>query len=473
MKKEMKKIQIEQIKEKGPIHPLTLFIKMAKVLGAKEAYIDTNYDSLVYSFDVFKTKATQEFIDALNFVRTISRRIEHVECNTRLIEVSYICSKKNNECIRLRSFDLEYIYETYENDKYQYQMPSPDNFVGRNSPKREIHIYDNGIAWNYTKKPGQRKAKGFPCSMKDFFYYQDHSNLEHEVFYALFMAWGSEYPIWKDLAEDFKNGTAYSSIPLDLIFSCHNRMELIEKRYGISFKRNNKENIGQGIFYARASRVVKEDELQKLFGFQILPYYIGREKADLIIPLSRYIIDHIIKNGDVKETGTETIRDSWLVQDAIKMAIDMRRKISLTFNSWNGVRKWHNDLAVKHRCKGLATVKIPKESKFKNLKLPDNCVRLKTRKMFVEEGGFQHNCVTSYINDVNRDRCSIWSMRKEDGTRNTIEIVIKRNMKTKEYEFDIAQMRGFANKNAPREDIELIKKCLEGQVPYKKEKEEE
>ena len=204
--------------------------------------------------------------------------------------------------------------------------------------------------------------------MKDFFYYQDPSNLEYEVFYALFMAWGEEYPIWKDLAEDFKNGTAYSSIPLDLIFSCHNRMELIEKRYGISFKRNNKENIGQGIFYARASRVVKEDELQKLFGFQILPYYIGREKADVIIPLSRYIINDIEKNGDVREDGTEAIRDSWIVQDAIKMSIDMRKKISLTFKSLNSVRKWHDELAIKHRQKGLATVKMPQWSKFKDLK---------------------------------------------------------------------------------------------------------
>ena len=68
MKKEIKKIQIEQIETKGPIHPLTLFVKMAKILGIKKVSIDTDYDSLVYSFDVLKTKATQEFIDALYFV---------------------------------------------------------------------------------------------------------------------------------------------------------------------------------------------------------------------------------------------------------------------------------------------------------------------------------------------------------------------------------------------------------------------
>lgn len=80
-----------------------------------------------------------------------------------------------------------------------------------------------------------------------------------------------------------------------------------------------------------------------------------------------------------------------------------------------------------------------KNSRFKGLRLPENCIRLKSRKMFAEESSFQNNCVAGYIDNVNQDLYSIWSMRKEDGSRNTIEIVIRRGR------FCIVQMLGYDN----------------------------
>jgi len=74
------------------------------------------------------------------------------------------------------------------------------------TPKVEIHVYDGGKAWNYTKN-----TSGFPCSMKDFFYFQEKTHVESLIFAALFRVWGKVYPIWKDLADDFESGTIYSS----------------------------------------------------------------------------------------------------------------------------------------------------------------------------------------------------------------------------------------------------------------------
>lgn len=70
----------------------------------------------------------------------------------------------------------------------------------------------------------------------------------------------------------------------------------------------------------------------------------------------------------------------------------------------------------------------------------------------VMEGDFQHNCVATYINKVNADECSIWSQRRPDGTRNTIEIKIKQG------KYYIAQMRAFANQAPLQEDLDEIQK---------------
>ena len=73
----------------------------------------------------------------------------------------------------------------------------------------------------------------------------------------------------------------------------------------------------------------------------------------------------------------------------------------------------------------------------------------------VMEGDFQHNCVATYINKVNADECSIWSQRKPDGTRNTIEIKIKQG------KYYIAQMRAFANQAPLQEDLDEIQKAID------------
>ena len=100
-------------------------------------------------------------------------------------------------------------------------------------------------------------------------------------------------------------------------------------------------------------------------------------------------------------------------------------------------------------------MKIKKDSKFKNLKLPKDCVRLTTTRQMVMEGNFQHNCVATYISKVNIDECSIWSQRKPDGTRNTIEIGIEHG------KYCIIQMCAFANQEPMQKDLEKVQKAID------------
>lgn len=52
---------------------------------------------------------------------------------------------------------------------------------------------------------------------------------------------------------------------------------------------------------------------------------------------------------------------------------------------------------------------VPKNSRFKDLKLPSEFEYITTKKRLVKETAVQHHCVWSYTNSINKDRCAIYS----------------------------------------------------------------
>lgn len=348
---------------------------------------------------------------------------------------------------------------------YEYGIECKlDTFIKSEKRIRGFSFSKEGILYGHSTphiKPKEFKplpmnfvAKGtkhWPCTMKDLFSVHTYSRLFESVVYFIMLFFGETNPLWKDLAKDYTEQSAYSAIPLSVINGSHSRRELIAKYYGEdkAFKRNNKEPIGYGIFLARVSRIVKPEELQKLFGFNPGCISIGRAKNDLVKPLVQYICE---------ATPNNNMRDSFvqcLVEDAVVMNINKRQLVPISFKTTDEVLKWHDDMTPFGSYTTAERMRIKKDSKFKNLKLPKDCTKLTTTKQMVMEGDFQHNCVATYINKVNADECSIWSQRKPDGTRNTIEIKIKQG------KYYIAQMRAFANQAPLQEDLDEIQKAID------------
>ncbi len=87
------------------------------------------------------------------------------------------------------------------------------------------------------------------------------------------------------------------------------------------------------------------------------------------------------------------------------------------------------------------------------LKLPSDIKMLTTKQEMVEEGVINHNCVASYIKNVNANRCFICSLRR-DNERYTIEIRRSKN------KFCLAQIKGFSNSEAPSEIIEYVNSAI-------------
>ena len=223
-------------------------------------------------------------------------------------------------------------------------------------------------------------TKHWPCTMKDLFSVHKYSGLFESVVYFIMLFFGETNPLWKDLAKDYTEQSAYSAIPLSVINESHSRRELIAKYYGEdkAFKRNNKEPIGYGIFLARVSRIVKSEELQKLFGFNPGYISIGRAKTDLVEPLARYIYGALPENEKAKNPY---IRNS--IEDAITMSNNKRQLIPVSFTSIKKIVEWHDSMIPVGTYVTDERMEIKKDSKFENLKLPKDCIRLTTTRQMV------------------------------------------------------------------------------------------
>ncbi len=348
-------------------------------------------------------------------------------------------------------YGIEYKLDTFIKSEKRirgFSFSKEGILYGHSTPRIKPKEFKPSLSMNFVAKG----TKHWPCTMKDLFSVHTYSGLFESVVYFIMLFFGETNPLWNDLAKDYTEQSAYSAIPLSVINESHSRRELIAKYYGEdkAFKRNNKEPIGYGIFLARVSRIVKPEELQKLFGFNPEYISIGRAKNDLVKPLAQYIYDTLPKDEKAKNPF---ILDS--IEDAITMSNDKRKLIPVSFTSVKKIREWHDNIIPVGTYATTEKMKIKKDSKFKNLKLPEDCVRLTTTRQMVMEGIFQHNCVATYISKVNDDKCSIWSQRKPDGTRNTIEIGINKN------KYRIVQMCAFANQAPLQEDYDKVQKAID------------
>lgn len=348
-------------------------------------------------------------------------------------------------------YGIEYKLDTFIKSEKRirgFSFSKEGILFGHSTPRIKPKEFKPLLSMNFVAKG----TKHWPCTMKDLFSVHKYSGLFESVVYFIMLFFGETNPLWKDLAKDYTEQSAYSAIPLSVINESHSKRELIAKYYGEdkAFKRNNKEPIGYGIFLARVSRIVKSEELQKLFGFNPGYISIGRAKTDLVEPLARYIYGALPENEKAKNPY---IRNS--IEDAITMSNNKRQLIPVSFTSIKKIVEWHDSMIPIGTYVTDERMEIKKDSKFKNLKLPKDCIRLTTTRQMVMEGNFQHNCVATYISKVNKDECSIWSQRKSDGTRNTIEIGIEHG------KYCIIQMCAFANQEPLQEDLEKVQKAID------------
>lgn len=185
------------------------------------------------------------------------------------------------------------------------------------------------------------------------------------------------------------------------------------------------------------------------------------------ILMSRFTENSYWENIDIygkKQKVTEkTVR--YTVQDYIRFCYRLHKKIRLTFTSAKKMKELHDDYAVIIKNKYTPTIKIPKNTKFKELEklLPtDEFTWIKTKRKIIREGVEMHHCVATYADLVNKDICAIYGfIRKDNHRRYTIEFRKNKNG------YYIEQMQSMCDRGYIEEDYAYVQSLLNKNKKYK------
>lgn len=185
------------------------------------------------------------------------------------------------------------------------------------------------------------------------------------------------------------------------------------------------------------------------------------------ILMSRFTENSYWENIDIygkKQKVTEkTVR--YTVQDYIRFCYRLHKKIRLTFTSAKKMKELHDDYAVIIKNKYTPTIKIPKNTKFKELEklLPtDEFTWIKTKRKIIREGVEMHHCVATYADLVNKDICAIYGfIRKDNHRRYTIEFRKNKNG------YYIEQMQSMCDRGYIEEDYAYVQSLLNKNRKYK------
>lgn len=306
------------------------------------------------------------------------------------------------------------------------------------------------------------QKKWFPLNLSRFSYFLNrYCTDQQQILWDLFEFLGTKNLLFCDLLKDYKERLLYLPYTFNQIMECKTKRELLQ----LSFKnieipkRLNKENIHIAYLLMKCKKYVKEDEWNKLFeiDFSKVTFYKSNVSEQIRLLFFHYYYQKILKLDSQKRTLNDL--DEILIEDYINLKIkyDRKKKLNLNIKSYRRIKEEHDKLEDSLREKNTPVIKIPKDSRFKNLKLPKEFELIKTRKRLILESRIQHHCVWSYGQKINNDRCCIYSIVR-NGERYTLEVVREKN------KFRINQFMGKFNTNAPNELVQEVNYLLSTQV---------
>ena len=164
-------------------------------------------------------------------------------------------------------------------------------------------------------------------------------------------------------------------------------------------------------------------------------------------------IESILKQRVMDDDSYEFNLFNFFIGDYVGMAIELKEKIDIKAGR-KKIRRLHDEYAErllkkKHRGK----IKIP-ETPLKYLKLPKEFILLDTPGALYQEQERQHNCVSSYIERIEKGSCVIYAA-DVNGEHVTIEIRYRKARG--KYTFIVPQCLKMQNQYCSKETSEYVK----------------
>lgn len=268
-------------------------------------------------------------------------------------------------------------------------------------------------------------------------------------------------PFIKDILKDYNDNPKRLYVPINfnLLEQAKNKKHLLDLKFKTSnlkkyllLNRFNKISLNTAYSLIKVVPYVKENEFKKLDNFEFNNFF-EKEKDRVTSFLKEYILYERKKKNIIHNNSS----DDLYIDDYLRFLKIFKQKEKFNFNTVNKktMKREHDRLAILYSKKEYKDMKltIKDDNEFLKLKMPKDIKRLKTVSDFFAEGTVQSNCVFSYIPYVNKGKCMIYTMMKDD-KKYTIEIV--KNKKG----YQLRQLSGFANSSAPTDVVEYVSNVI-------------
>lgn len=405
------------------------------------------------------------------------------------ISFDICCFVLERNYIKIKKF--KELFFTYNGSEVKNPFKNfPDIYIDEiyyylRKPIYSIDVGDNGEAWihnvsqGYKKRAGSKgdktKIESWPATIADITKAMSMNDNVSEVINALVEIWAEKSFGWKKVYQDLKECPVLLPIPAKTVFDSQSKYELIYKYYGHAEKSAWEDHIGDSAFYERCTMLVDKKNQHLLKDFKPTKIFkedktqifrVSNKKSDLILPLTHFIFnrmhiqDYSMYNGAIIHIE--------LIEDAVTYTSLMREKVPLDLDTPEKAWKWCMVQKIRFFGKTYPLVKIPRNYCFKNLKITYGTM-LTTRKALIDEeislyldfldmwfGSY------TYIDDINKGKCSIWRIEK-NGNHYTAIITTDKNKR----KFILKEILAEKGKMCEKSVYETISNEIAQQVPFK------
>lgn len=367
--------------------------------------------------------------------------------------------------------------KNYPDLTYEEMISEPTSSIYK------LSIGDNGKLWIHNTKPNEllkppgskgdkRTVRSWPATLKDITRARKSVSAISNIIEALLEIWAEYSYCWKQVYEDIQKEEFWLPINTSEIFDCSSKYELILKHYGSAEKEAMDNSIFQSAFYERSKMLVTKENLPLLKGYNPLQSKNLRIMCEDKITNNRnimskylglYMYDNMCSKYKPTYDGAAIYPTD--IEIAINQAIEHRDKIPIDLETPQEIMKWISKVWFRAQKQWLPVIKIPAESPFRNLKIP-NGKKITTRQALIDES-YRQNCEVyrGYgisAHDINNGKLMFWSI--DEGEKHYTLIVGLNKKKTK------FVLKGFFErkfKEANPQMMQLMENYLATQVPYR------
>jgi hypothetical protein len=419
------------------------------------------------TIDIVSKKEKQEYIKSaldnfLDYAEKITPiAVDHnqklsffIDKNLRMY-YTIISFKPIDEAINIRmSYPTR--FTVFRNNEYRH--------LAVDEPKETslIQLTESNTFFAYSRN-GRGK---FEMTLKSLtMYTKDY----HEVFEKVILpicitSWRETNLLWRDIFDEKIVLRPLPPIKISDVFKYHNKHDYLCAKFKKMFvpKSVNKASIEAGFYTLKAAKMLSENMRAKLISTMLGEVFPFDKYTDETLRVSeifkKYYRVMLMDDDFVFHSKPREINTFMkIIDDYVGFLFSYKITPPLTIKTRRGLIKRHDELAKRNRQEQAANLCVPKKSVFNKLKLPPEYERIKDGERLIREGEMNNNCVASYSEYINKDKCAIYSL-VADGKRYTIEIC-----RNQHNDFYISQMSGYSNSASPDEVYDRLEELIKEQ----------